>query len=393
MNDFISINLNKNIKNILNKDNYLRKNNNVNKKVMVAMSGGVDSSVAAYLLKEAGYDVTGVTMCLGVKNLDDSNPRCCGEDAINDAKKVCLNLGIPHYVFDFSEDMKKNIIEKFIQSYLEGKTPNPCIDCNKYLKFGILLNKAISLGFDYLATGHYAQILQKNDSYYLKKPIDKRKDQTYFLYKIKKENLPLIIFPLANLNKEDVREIAKSIGLSVAEKKESQEVCFVADNNYKDFLLKNAEKSLIEPGNILDINGKVIGKHNGIAFYTIGQRKGFGISAPTPLYVIKINKNTNEIVIGERKYLKSRELIAEDINLLYKGEELPDKAMAKIRYNHKEAPCKIIKINNDLIKVIFEEEQEAITRGQSVVFYDVNDGDIVLGGGTIKEVINDHLNQ
>jgi len=389
MNDFISINLNKNIKNILNKDNYLRKNNNVNKKVMVAMSGGVDSSVAAYLLKEAGYDVTGVTMCLGVKNLDDSNPRCCGEDAINDAKKVCLNLGIPHYVFDFSEDMKKNIIEKFIQSYLEGKTPNPCIDCNKYLKFGILLNKAISLGFDYLATGHYAQILQKNDSYYLKKPVDKRKDQTYFLYKIKKENLPLIIFPLANLNKEDVREIAKSIGLSVAEKKESQEVCFVADNNYKDFLLKNAEKSLIEPGNILDINGKVIGKHNGIAFYTIGQRKGFGISAPTPLYVIKINKNTNEIVIGERKYLKSRELIAEDINLLYKDEELPDKAMAKIRYNHKEAPCKIIKINNDLIKVIFEEEQEAITRGQSVVFYDVNDGDIVLGGGIIKEVVTD----
>jgi len=363
--------------------------NKINKKVMVAMSGGVDSSVAAYLLKEAGYDVTGVTMCLGVKNLDDSNPRCCGEDAISDAKKVCLNLGIPHYIFDFSEDMKKIVIEKFIKSYLEGKTPNPCIDCNKYLKFGILLNKAISLGFDYLATGHYAQILQKNDNYYLKKPIDKRKDQTYFLYKIKKEVLPLIIFPLANLKKEEVREIAKGIGLSVAEKKESQEVCFVADNNYKDFLLKNAEKSLIEPGNILDINGKVIGKHNGIAFYTIGQRKGFGISAPTPLYVIKINKDTNEIVIGERKYLKSRELIAEDINLLYKDEELPDKAMAKIRYNHKEAPCKIIKINNDLIKVIFNEEQEAITPGQSVVFYDINDSDIVLGGGIIKEVVTD----
>lgn len=364
---------------------YLKKNYDVSKKVMVAMSGGVDSSIAAFLLKEAGFKVTGVTMCFGVQTLEDKKPRCCGVDAINDARKVCRNLGIDHYVFDFSGPLKEKIINEFIKNYLEGKTPNPCVDCNRLLKFDILLNKALNLGFDYLATGHYAQILKENGKYYLKKPIDSAKDQTYFLYKIKRENLAYIIFPLANLAKENVRQIAKNLRLTIAYKKESQEVCFIVENNYKDFLIKNIGKDNIKEGNILDVNGKVIGKHKGIAFYTIGQRKGFGISAEQPLYVIKINKDTNEIIVGTRQYLKSNILFANNLNLLVEENEFPKKAMAKIRYNHKESLCNVTKIDNDLIKVVFEEKQEAITPGQSIVFYRINDG-VVLGGATIKEV-------
>jgi tRNA-specific 2-thiouridylase len=350
------------------------------KKVMVAMSWGVDSSVAAYLLKQSGYDVTGATMCLGINSEESEKPGCCGENAINDARDVCTKLEIPHYVFDFSKEMQKNVIEKFINSYLEGLTPNPCIDCNMTLKFKILLDKAMGLGFDYLATGHYADIAIIDGRYFLKKPADKKKDQTYFLYQIKKENLSKILFPVARYEKEDLRDIAKKIGLSVAEKRDSQEVCFVSDNNYKNFLEKNTQINLIKPGNIIDPEGRIIGGHNGIAFYTIGQRKGFGISAPTPLYVISINKNSNEITVGQRKYLKSKALIAGEMNIFC--DELPDTARAKIRYKHKEAQCSITKLNENY-KVVFDEEQEAITPGQSVVFYS---DEIVLGGGVIKEV-------
>ena len=356
---------------------------NSNKKVMVAMSGGVDSSVAAYLLTKQGYEVSGVTMCLGIKTISDSEPKCCGEDSINDARDVCMKLGISHHVFDFSKDMKNKVINKFISSYVNGKTPNPCIDCNRYLKFGLLLNKSISLGFDYLATGHYAAIENINGSYFLRKSADKIKDQTYFLYPIKKESLPGIIFPLANYDKVQVREIAKKIDLPVAQKKESQEVCFVDKKQYREFFKKNANLKDIRPGNILDINGKIIGKHEGIAFFTLGQRKGFGISAANPLYVIKIDPQHSEITVGERKYLKSKKLIAGELNLFC--EKLPERAKAKIRYNHKEADCTILKTGSEFV-ITFDTEQEAITPGQSVVLYD---NEIVLGGGVIREVLPD----
>jgi len=356
---------------------------NSNKKVMVAMSGGVDSSVAAYLLTKQGYEVSGVTMCLGIKTISDSEPKCCGEDSINDARDVCRNLGISHHVFDFSEEMKNKVINKFISSYINGKTPNPCIDCNRYLKFGLLLDKSVSLGFDYLATGHYAAIEIINGSYFLKKSSDKNKDQTYFLYPIKKESLRQIIFPLADYNKIQVREIAKKIDLPVAHKKESQEVCFVDKKEYREFFKKNADIKDIKPGNILDTGGKIIGKHQGIAFFTVGQRKGFGISGPNPLYVIKIDPQKSEIIVGERKYLKNKKMIVDELNLFC--EKLPERAKTKIRYNHKEADSTLSKIGSGLM-VIFDTEQEAITPGQSAVFYD---NEIVLGGGVIKEVLPD----
>jgi tRNA-specific 2-thiouridylase len=350
------------------------------KKVLVAMSGGVDSSVAAMLLKDEGYDVSGVTMCFGIAGEDDL-VRCCGAAAVDDAKRVCASLKIPHYAFDYAGELEEKVIAKFVSEYRRGRTPNPCVDCNRYLKFGSLLKKATVLGFDFLATGHYAAIEQYETGYCLRRPKDRKKDQTYFLYAIPYGGLGSILFPLAPFNKEEVRAIAKNAALPVAEKQESQDICFVTQKNYQEFLLKRVHG--LEPGPIVNKKGNVLGTHRGIIFYTIGQRGGLRISHPTPLYVVSIDPERNQIVVGDKNDLKARGLIACDVNIL--AHSWPKQVYAKIRYRKKEAPCRVT-FENNRVKVLFAEEQEAITPGQSVVFYA---NDCVLGGGVIEEVLQE----
>lgn len=349
------------------------------KKVMVAMSGGVDSSVAAMLLTDEGYDVSGVTMCLGIAAEEDS-AKCCGATAIDDARRVCDRLKIPHYVFDYALELEDRVIAKFISEYKKGRTPNPCVECNRCLKFGSLLDKAKVLGFDFLATGHYAAIERNEDGYCLKRPKDRQKDQTYFLYSMPYDGLGNVLFPLSCLTKDEVRELAKKASLPVAEKQESQDICFVTQKNYQEFLLERVQK--LNPGPIVDMQGKILGKHRGIIFHTIGQRGGLGISHTTPLYVVSIDPDKNSIVVGEKKDLMARGLVAGDTNMLAKS--WPGQVYAKIRYRKKEALCDVT-AENGRLRVIFAEEQEAITPGQSVVFYE---NDRVLGGGTIEEVLH-----
>ncbi len=348
------------------------------KKVMVAMSGGVDSSLAALLLKDAGHEITGVTMCLGIRQ-DEERASCCGGDAVEDAKRVCGQLDIPHFVFDFARLMEELVIGKFTDEYLKGRTPNPCVDCNRYLKFGALLQKAHGLGFDYLATGHYARIEKKEKEWRLLRPEDKNKDQTYFLYPIKKDDLSSVLFPLGGLHKEEVRIRAATAGLHVAQKAESQDICFVPQGNYRQFFDERNVSSLA--GDIVNQAGNVLGRHQGVISYTIGQRSGLGISARTPLYVLRFEAVKNQIVVGNKEDLYASGLMAGDLNLL--TDEFPGEVEAKIRYRKKPARCTVTR-EGEKLKVIFKEAQESITPGQAVVFYD---GDQVLGGGVIEGVI------
>jgi tRNA-uridine 2-sulfurtransferase len=348
------------------------------KKVLVAMSGGVDSSLAALLLKEAGYAVTGVTMCLGIRQ-DGDRASCCGGDAIEDAKRVCSQLDIPHFVFDFAHLMEDLVIRKFTSEYLNGRTPNPCVDCNRYLKFGSLLEKTRAMGFDYLATGHYARIEQPGNVWRLLRPEDKNKDQTYFLYPIKKNDLPFVLFPLGNLSKSDVRDQAKKASLHVAHKPESQDICFTPEGDYGRVF---SDRNLSVPaGDIVDRSGKILGRHRGIIHYTIGQRGGLGISAKHPLYVLEIDALHHRVVVGRKEELLSTGLIAGNLNIL--AESIPDEVEGKIRYRKKASRCRVEKTGEKL-KVSFEEPQESITPGQAFVFYS---GDELLGGGVIEEVL------
>ena len=349
------------------------------KKVLVAMSGGVDSSVAAYLLKNEGYETVGMTMCFGIESENLSGQRCCGVEAINDARQVCSVLGIPHYVSDYAKPLKEKVIDRFVKSYLSGKTPNPCMDCNRYLKFEMLLDYAMRLGFDYFATGHYAKILKTAPGYILAKAKDVKKDQSYFLYVIKRKSLPRIKLPLGEHEKAGIRKIAQDAGLPVAQKKESQDICFL-DDNYRDFI-KTAKSAQMLPGYIIDKKGNVMGVHQGVANYTIGQRKGLGISYAEPLFVTNIDAAKNLVTIGSKDELKAGGLILEDINLLV--DKMPERANVKIRYQSKEIPCSIKMLKNSA-RVIFDEPNESVSPGQSAVFYV---GGIVLGGGTISKKI------
>ena len=348
-----------------------------NKRVMLGMSGGVDSSVAALLLKNAGYDVIGATLELF------AGSSCCNIDTYIDAKNVCNQLGIPHFTFNYKDEFRKYVIDDFISCYANCKTPNPCIECNKYMKFGYMYEKAKEMGCEYIATGHYAktEYSEEYGRWVLKKSNSLKKDQSYVLWNIPKELVEHVLFPLAEYEeKEEIRKIARDNNLKVANKPDSEDICFVPDGNYKKFLENNSD---IKPkeGNIVNTNGKVLGKHTGLYNYTIGQRKGLGISNPVPLFVVGFNRAKNEVIVGEEKELYKSEIEVQEINLIL-VDEIPEwmDVEVKTRYSSKVAKAKIKQID-DKIVVKFDEPQRAVTPGQSAVFYV---GDIVLGGGKIK---------
>lgn len=342
------------------------------KKVLLGMSGGVDSSVAAYLLQKQGFDVIGVTLQMwDEKDLNTAN----------EAKSVCKILNIEHHTFNVQKNFKKYVVNYFISEYESGKTPNPCVVCNRYVKFQGLIDMAKELNIEYIATGHYANIEQKNGKYFLKKAKDKSKDQTYFLYNLTQEQLSKTVFPLGNYTKTQIREIAKEIKLPIAEKPDSQEICFIKDNNYKGFI-KNNNKKDSHHGPFVDLNGNIIGYHEGISKYTIGQRRGLGIVTGQPMFVIDIDKEKNRIVLGSNTDLFLKELTASNLNWIYIN-NLKEKMIvkAKIRYGAKESKAIVSPIGENTIKVRFNTPQRAITKGQSVVFYN---NDYVLGGGIIS---------
>jgi len=354
--------------------------------VYVAMSGGVDSSVAAALIKEEGYNTIGVTMNFNIIR-NDCKASCCGIDGIADAMSAADILHIPHQVLNFSKDINESIIDNFTQEYLKGRTPNPCVRCNQYLKFGALFEKVKSLGADYLATGHYGKIEfnAMRGCHELKKAADPKKDQSYFLYSMKRETLPSVLFPLGSLKKSQVRKLASQFALNTAQKPESQDICFVPAGGYKKFIEDRIGRDVMRPGDFVDQSGKVIGQHKGVAYYTIGQRDQLGLALGVPVYVYKIDATTNTVHVGPLDRLYARGLTACGLNWL--GMEIPQETIevnVRIRYNSPEVKAYLTALDNNTVRIEFMAPQKSVTPGQSVVFYD---GDVVLGGAVIDTAI------
>lgn len=354
-----------------------------NKKVMIGMSGGVDSSVAAFLLQKESLEVIGATMKL--YNNEDidfvSEKTCCSLDDVLDAKSVCARLGIRHYTLNMTDDFKKEVIERFISAYQNGFTPNPCIDCNRYMKFSKMLHKAQELNIDYVATGHYARIEKQGDRYILKKAVDLSKDQSYVLYSLTQEQLKVTKFPLGNYTKQQVREIAEENGFVNARKHESQDICFVPDGDYSKFIEYYTGKTY-PCGDFVDMNGKRLGEHRGIIRYTIGQRRGLGLALPASMYVVEKDVDNNKVILGFNDDLFKKEVNVKNISFTAcDGLDKPERLCAKIRYNQKEQPATVTQTDENHFTIVFDEPQRAITKGQAAVLYD---GDTVVGGGTIE---------
>ena len=352
-------------------------------KALIAMSGGVDSSVAAYLMKQRGYDCTGVTLRLFDKDEPDTGEKtCCSESDVEDARSVCRRLGIPYYVYNFKDRFEETVITRFIRAYENGCTPNPCIDCNRFIKFEKLLLRAEELGFDCVVTGHYATVEyhEPTGRYLLKKARDLSKDQSYVLYSLTQRQLAKTVFPLGEMTKEDARTLAEQLDFINARKHDSQDICFVPDGDYARFIEAHTGKTY-PCGAFVDEDGNELGTHKGIIRYTIGQRKGLGLALPHPMYVKEKNLAENKVVLCDNAALFSRELLADDLNLIAVEKiKEPLRVNARVRYNQKEQPATVYAVDENTIRVVFDEPQRAISKGQAVVLYQ---GDYVLGGATI----------